>query len=201
VKELLIASSNKGKIAEIARLLSGCVDSLYSTSDFPSLPDVVEDGETFEENACKKAMSAALATGIPTIADDSGLVVDALKGRPGVHSARFAGDGASDDANNQKLLKELADYGAAERSASFTCVVALCFPGGLCKTFRGELRGVLMDHPQGRGGFGYDPLFLIPEFGKTLAELEIDTKNEISHRGRALKKLLEYLSTAQESDF
>jgi XTP/dITP diphosphohydrolase len=194
MKELLVASCNKGKCAEISRLLSGCVGRLYSMEDFPALPEVIEDGLTFEENACKKALSAAVATGIPTIADDSGLVVAALGGRPGVYSARFAGDGACDEANNRKLLKELNDHATVERSASFVCVVALCFPDGTCRTFHGELKGEILFHPRGTGGFGYDPLFFIPGFGCTMAEMDIDLKNEISHRGLALKKLLDYLS-------
>ena len=194
MKELLVASGNKGKVAEISRLLSGCVGRLYSVEDFPALPEVSEDGATFEENACKKALSAAVATGVPTIADDSGLVVAALGGRPGIYSARFDGDGACDEANNRKLLKELNEHATADRTASFACVVALGFPDGTCRTFRGELRGEILFDPRGTGGFGYDPLFFIPEYGCTMAEMDIDLKNAISHRGIALKKLLEYLS-------
>jgi XTP/dITP diphosphohydrolase len=193
MKELLVATQNKGKLAEIAAILNGCVERLYSSADFPNLPPVVEDGETFEDNARKKALGAALATGIPALADDSGLVVDVLGGRPGVYSARFAGDGSSDARNNEKLLLELNSVPSGKRTAAFHCAVALCFPEGTCRIFRGELTGVLLDCPRGRGGFGYDPLFVPLGHNKTLAELDPDTKNAISHRGKALKGLREFL--------
>jgi XTP/dITP diphosphohydrolase len=193
VKELLVATGNKGKLAEIGRILDGCIERLYSLSDFPGIPAVLEDGATFEANARKKAMSAALATGIPSLADDSGLVVDALDGRPGVFSARFAGEGSSDAENNEELLHELAGVAGEKRTAAFHCVVALCFPDGSGRVFHGELKGVVLDSPRGDGGFGYDPLFLVPSYGKTLAELEMDIKNRISHRGKALEGLRDFL--------
>jgi XTP/dITP diphosphohydrolase len=193
MKELLVASGNLGKVAEIARALEGCPFRLLSLADFPSLPAVVEDGDTFEANARKKAMSAALATGIPALADDSGLVVDALGGLPGVYSARFAGECAGDRQNNDKLLFALNNTPGADRTASFVCVMVLCFPDGKCAVFEGELKGKLLDEPRGSGGFGYDPLFLVPEYGKTLAELDIDVKNSISHRGKALARARDYL--------
>lgn len=193
MKELLVATQNKGKLAEIAAILNGCVERLYSSADFPNLPPVVEDGETFEDNARKKALGAALATGIPALADDSGLVVDVLGGRPGVYSARFAGDGSSDARNNEKLLQELSSVPSGKRTAAFHCAVALCFPEGTCRIFRGELKGALLERPMGRGGFGYDPLFVPSGHNKTLAELDPDTKNAISHRGKALKGLREFL--------
>ena len=198
MKELLVATGNKGKMSEIRQILSGCVDRLYCLADFPDLPEAIEDGLTFEENACKKAMTAARATGIPTIADDSGLVVAALGGRPGILSARYAGIGASDAENNQKLLGEMADFTARQRSCFFYCAVALCYPDGTCKTFCGTLNGVLLDSPRGAGGFGYDPLFLLPEYGKTLAELGIEFKNGISHRGMALAKLRDFFSRSND---
>jgi XTP/dITP diphosphohydrolase len=194
VKKLLVATGNKGKMNEIRQILAGFVDHLYCLEDFPNLPEVIEDGLTFEENACKKALSAARATGIPSIADDSGLVVDVLGGLPGVHSARYAGTGASDAENNRKLLDEMAGLTAHQRTAYFYCAVALCIPDGRCRIFCGTLNGVLLNSPQGAGGFGYDPLFFIPEYGKTLAELGMEVKNGISHRGRALEKLRKYLS-------
>jgi XTP/dITP diphosphohydrolase len=194
VRELLVATGNKGKLAEIGRILDGCVERLYSLADFPDIPPVTEDGATFEANARKKAMTAALATGIPVLADDSGLVVDALGGRPGVFSARFAGEGSSDADNNEMLLRELAGVAGEKRTASFRCAVALCFPDGSCRVFQGELNGVVLDSPRGDGGFGYDPLFLVPDYGKTLAELDMDIKNRISHRGKALKSLSDFLS-------
>lgn len=194
MKELLVASGNKGKILEIGKALDGCVGRLLSATDCPGLPSVVEDGATFEANACKKALSAAVASGVPALADDSGLVVDALDGRPGVFSARFAGEGAGDADNNDKLLRELSGVSAGQRHASFHCVVALCQPDGSCSTFDGELRGIILEEPRGSGGFGYDPLFLVPEYGKTLAELALEIKNEISHRGKALEKVRKFLT-------
>lgn len=196
MRDLLVASGNKGKLAEIAKILDGCVERLYSLADFPDIPAVREDGDTFEANARKKATCAALAAGIPALADDSGLVVDALDGRPGVFSARFAGTGSSDAENNDKLLRELAGVAAEKRTAAFHCVVALCFPDGSSRVFHGELKGVILERPRGGGGFGYDPLFLIPGLGKTLAELEMDIKNGISHRGKALEGLRCFLTRA-----
>jgi XTP/dITP diphosphohydrolase len=193
MKELLVATGNKGKLKEIELLLQGTVERILSPADFPNLPGVEEDGETFEENAIKKARSTAVATGMPTIADDSGLMVDMLDGRPGVRSARFAGEKASDAENNARLLRELAGVSAQRRTAAFHCMIALCMPEGECQTFDGELKGVMLDAPRGDGGFGYDPLFLVPEYGQTLAELSLEVKNAISHRGRAFAKLKEYL--------
>lgn len=194
MKELLVATGNNGKMNEIRQILAGFVDRLYCLADFPNLPEVVEDGLTFEANAVKKAASAVGATGIPSLADDSGLVVDALGGRPGVYSARYAGPAATDEENNQKLLRDLAGLPAPERSAFFSCSVALCFPDGTCRTFCGRLNGVLLDFPRGSEGFGYDPLFFVPEYGMTLAELDMAIKNKISHRGRALEELRKFLS-------
>ncbi len=191
--ELVVATANKGKFKELQLLLIGTVDRLFSSSDFPDLPEVVEDGATFAENAVKKAESAAKITGKPAIADDSGLVVDVLDGRPGVYSARFAGEKAGDAENNARLLNELAEIPVNRRTAAFHSVIALCLPDGECLTFDGELKGIILEAPRGTGGFGYDPLFLLPEFGQTLAELPIDVKNEISHRGKAFSKLKVYL--------
>ncbi|GAB7026209.1 XTP/dITP diphosphatase [Geotalea toluenoxydans] len=195
MKELVVATGNRGKLREIEELLRGCVEKLLSPADFSSFPTVVEDGLTFTENAVKKAKAAAEATGKPVLADDSGLVVDALEGRPGVFSARFAGEGASDADNNDKLLGELARLPEAKRSAAFHCVVALCYPDGSCHTFDGELRGLILDSPRGSEGFGYDPLFLVPEYNLTLAELPMSIKNRISHRGKALEALKKFLAT------
>lgn len=198
MRELLVATANKGKLREIELLLQGTVARLFSPVDFPTLPEVVEDGETFTDNAIKKARSAAIATGMPVIADDSGLVVDQLDGRPGVRSARFAGDTASDADNNARLLGELAGVPAERRTAAFRCVIALCMPDGACMTFDGALNGVILDEPRGTAGFGYDPLFLVPEFGQTLAELPLEVKNAISHRGRAFARLKEHLQCLQD---
>lgn len=189
MRELLVASGNKGKLREFGELLQGLVDTILSPADFPGLPEVEEDGDTFEANALKKARSAAVFTGKPVLADDSGLSVDCLDGRPGVYSARFAGEGASDADNNALLLRELAGVPAERRAAAFHCVIALCQPDGSCQTFDGKLPGVILEAPRGSGGFGYDPLFLVPEYGETLSELSLEIKNAISHRGRAMQQL------------
>ena len=194
MKELLVATGNRGKLRELELLLQGSVERLLSLADFPELPAVDEDGKTFVENAIKKARSAAKATGLPVLADDSGLVVDRLGGRPGVHSARFAGATATDAENNALLLRELAGVPIEFRGAAFRCFIALCLPDGACETFDDELRGIILESPRGTEGFGYDPLFLVPEYGKTLAELPLATKNRISHRGKALLRLKEFLA-------
>jgi len=191
MKELLVASGNKGKLREFGELLQGVVDIILSPADFPGLPEVEEDGETFEANAIKKARSAALFTGRPVLADDSGLCVDHLDGRPGVYSARFAGEGAGDAANNALLLRELSGVPREKRGGEFHCVIALCHPDGSCQTFDGMLRGEILESPRGEGGFGYDPLFLVPEYGQTFSELPMEIKNAISHRGRAMQQLKE----------
>lgn len=193
MKELVVATANKGKLRELELLLHGVVDDILSLADFPAMPPVVEDGATFAENAIKKARVAAASTGKPAIADDSGLVVDALDGAPGVRSARFAGEGAGDLENNSKLLAMMEGISPKERQGAFCCVIAFCLPDGTCRTFSGELKGLVLSEPQGSGGFGYDPLFLLPEYGKTLAELPMEVKNRISHRGVALAKLIDYL--------
>jgi XTP/dITP diphosphohydrolase len=194
VKELLVATRNMGKMKEIRQILDGLVDRLYCLADFSDIPEVEEDGWTFEENALKKASCACRATGLPAMADDSGLVVAFLEGRPGVRSARYAGVGASDADNNRKLLADLSGFSGLERKAFFYCAVALCFPGGVSRTFCGKVDGIILEQPRGIGGFGYDPLFLVPEYGKTFAGLDLKIKNKISHRGRALDELRIYLS-------
>jgi XTP/dITP diphosphohydrolase len=193
MKELLIATGNAGKVREFAALFSDRKLKLYSLKDFPALLPAVEDDVTFAGNALKKAAAASMQSGLPTIADDSGLCVDALGGKPGVLSARYAGEGADDDANNLKLLEELKTVPMGKRQAAFRCAIAFCTPEGLEATFEGELRGVVLEKASGSGGFGYDPLFMVPEYGKTLAELSLEVKNRISHRGRAAEALKEYL--------
>ncbi len=192
MKELLIASGNAGKVREFAALFAGREIRLYSLKEFPALTTVVEDGSTFRANALKKAVAACKETGLAVIADDSGLCVDALAGAPGVISARYAGEGADDAANNLKLLGELSTVPMGLRTAFFRCVIAFCTPEGLEATFEGELRGIILEQPSGSGGFGYDPLFMVPEYGKTLAELPLEIKNRISHRGKATEALREY---------
>ncbi|AJY71151.1 purine NTP phosphatase [Geobacter sulfurreducens] len=190
---LVVATRNKGKLREIAAILDGLPFTLLSLEDFPDFPEVEEDGKTFEENALKKASVAANITGLPALADDSGLVVDALDGKPGVYSARYSGENASDEANNAKLLSELESVPYEERTAAFRCTIALCSPGGKRYTFSGELHGVILDSPRGTGGFGYDPLFFVSEKGATMAELPLEAKNAVSHRGRALALLKDHL--------
>ena len=193
MKELVVATRNFGKLVEIELLLRGTVERVFSLREFPCYPEVVEDGATFAENALKKARVAASITGKPAVADDSGLVIDALNGSPGVHSARFAREGASDAENNAKLLELLKGVPHEARSCAFHCVIALCLSGGECQTFNGEVKGIILDQPRGSGGFGYDPLFLIPRYDQTMSELSLDVKNEISHRGQAFGRLKEYL--------
>ena len=193
MKKLLIATGNAGKVREFAALFSSRELKLYSLEDFPALLPAVEDGITFAENALKKAAAASRQTGLPTIADDSGLCVEALDGKPGVLSARYAGEGAADEANNLKLLKELSAVPMGKRQAAFRCAIAFCTPEGLEATFEGELKGLILEKPSGNGGFGYDPLFMVPEYGKTLAELSLEIKNRISHRGRAAEALRLFL--------
>ncbi len=199
MRKLVVATRNPGKIRELALLLQGVVETVLPIGSFPDLPDVVEDGATFAENAVKKARFAAQATGLPALADDSGLAVELLNGGPGVYSARFAGEGAGDAANNLKLLEALTGAPPSRRSAAFHCVLAFCLPDGSCRTFDGSLPGIILDEPRGDGGFGYDPLFLIPEYGETLAELSAEIKNRISHRGKALAEFKKYLAEAGEN--
>jgi len=191
--ELFVATGNNGKLREIELLLHETVPILLSPKDCADYPIVVEDGETFAENAVKKARIASVITGKTAIADDSGLMVDELGGFPGVCSARYAGEGAGDAENNAKLLKELNAIPESRRTAAFVCVIALCTPDGTCVTFDGYLKGIILNEPHGNGGFGYDPLFLVPECGLTLAELSLEVKNRISHRGQALAKLKDYM--------
>jgi len=187
---LVLATRNEGKAKEIREALSGLEVDLLTLSDFP---EVHEDGATFSENAKKKALTVAKFTGLPALADDSGLEVDALGGMPGVRSARFAGEGADDDANNRKLLELLKGLPPERRTARFRCVLALAFPDGEVYTVEGTCEGLIAEEPAGEGGFGYDPLFLIPEEGRTFAQMTREEKNSLSHRGRALRKLREVL--------
>lgn len=166
---------------------------VLSLTDLLPLPPVTEDGRTFRENALKKARGAARHTGIVAIADDSGLEVDYLRGEPGVRSARFAGEAASDADNNRKLLQCLAGVPPAQRGAAFRCVIAVVAPQGQEAWVEGTCKGVIGEQARGTQGFGYDPLFIIPELGKTLAELPLEEKNRISHRGKALAALKEVL--------
>jgi XTP/dITP diphosphohydrolase len=195
MKQLVVATRNKGKIIEINALLTGLVDQISCAADFVDFPETVEDGSTFEENALKKAREASRFTALPAIADDSGLVVDALNGRPGVFSARYAGDGADDDANNTLLLKELRDVSEDCRHSAFVCVLAYVTPEGVEQLFTGRVAGRILSKTRGDGGFGYDPLFLVDGLDRSMAELSLVEKNSLSHRAQAFRKFREYLET------
>ena len=184
-----MATGNPGKIRELARLLDGLEVEIVAQSEF-GIDDVEETGTTFAANSLLKAQHAADLTGLPAIADDSGLSVDALDGAPGVYSARYAGDGG-DAANNEKLLAALE--GVAERGAAFHCVATYVAPGEAPLVAEGEWRGEILHARQGDGGFGYDPLFFVPECGCSSAELAAEEKNARSHRGQALRKLVELI--------
>lgn len=189
--ELLIATTNPGKRAEIESILKRYSLRIISLNDLSSYPTVVEDGVTFAENALKKARTLAEFSGRVTLADDSGLEVDALGGAPGIHSARYGGEAANDMRNNQKLLRALAGVPEEKRTARFVCVLALCAPlvfGGGEWLFRGECAGRIAFAPRGENGFGYDPLFFYPPLNRTFAELDRDTKSRVSHRSRALRE-------------
>ena len=195
MKRLVVATRNRGKIIEINALLAGLVDQISSAADFFDFPETVEDGATFEENALKKAREAVRFSGLPALADDSGLVVEALNGRPGVFSARYAGDGAGDAANNARLLEECLNIATEQRQAAFVCLLAFVTPDGVERLFSGTIAGRIISEARGEGGFGYDPLFLVDGFDRSMAELSLAEKNSISHRAQAFRKFREYLET------
>lgn len=188
--KIFLATGNKHKIKEIEKIFKMDNVKILSINDGIEIPEVEEDGTTFEENSKKKALEIAKFTNMITIADDSGLCVDALDGAPGVYSARYAGEHGNDLDNNKKLVREL--QGIENRKARFVCVITLAKPTGETYSFRGEVEGDIIDVPQGTEGFGYDPHFFMKEYGKTLAEIP-EIKNKISHRARALEKLKENL--------
>jgi len=183
---IVVGTHNAKKLSELQRLLADFPIQIVSLADFPDAPEVEEDGDTFEANAVKKATELALVLGEWVVADDSGLTVDALDGRPGVMSARYAGEHGNDPANVAKLLAEMADVPDDKRGAQFRCVIALASPEKVELIADGACRGVVAREARGHNGFGYDPVFFYPAFGKTFAEVEADAKNGVSHRGRAL---------------
>lgn len=187
--ELLIASRNQKKKKELETILSGFDVKLLSLDDLPPLPEVEEDGLTFAENAIKKALTVARQSKLLTLADDSGLVVDALQGAPGIYSARYAGPDANDAKNNRKLLQALQEIPDTERTARFVCVIALASPDGNVQTVKGSCEGRIDRTLHGAGGFGYDPLFIPDGYEQSFAELPAEEKNRISHRGMALQKI------------
>jgi len=191
---LVIATGNPGKIREIGDLMGELGFTLKTLADFPECPDVSEDGDTFEANAAKKATAVAACTGLPALADDSGLEVDALGGRPGVFSARYAADRTdparpTDPDNYRKLLEEMAAVPWEQRRARFVCCMVVAFPGGKTALAQGTCEGIINFEPRGEGGFGYDPVFWLPQYQKTMAEVGLVIKNQISHRAQALKQL------------
>lgn len=187
--KIVMASGNAGKLREISRILSDLDITVVPQSEF-GVSDAEETGTTFVENALIKARHAAAATGLPAIADDSGIAVDALGGRPGVYSARYAGPDATDEDNNDRLLAELAGVPDAERGAAFHCVACFVTPDDDAPIIaEGEWRGRILHERQGDGGFGYDPLFYVPELGCSSAQLSAEEKNRRSHRGKALQEL------------
>ena len=191
-KEIIFASHNKGKIAEIKEILFPLGIKVLSGEDL-ELPDVEETGKTFEENAYLKALTAAKEKNIPCIADDSGLCVDAIGGKPGVYTARYAPN-RDFDKGMDKLLNELAETKSNNRSAHFACVIVLAYPNGSYKSFEGRVDGHIATQKQGSAGFGYDPIFIPTGFNRSFAEFNSDEKNKISHRGRALQKFIQYLT-------
>ena len=184
---IVLATRNAGKLAEIRDLLADYPVTIKSLSDFGPIPEVVEDGATFDENAYKKSSHTARVLGLPALADDSGLVVEALDGRPGVLSARYAGADATDQQRCEKLLKEM--HGRENRQAAFECVISIAIPTGPALTYEGRCQGRIAREPFGDNGFGYDPIFFYPPLGKTFAQISRQEKSAVSHRGKALMEL------------
>jgi len=184
---VVLATRNPGKTEELRRLLAGFPVAIRNLDDFGPIPPVEEDGVSFEENAVKKARSTAKVLGLPALADDSGLTVEALGGAPGVRSARYAGEHAADADNNAKLLKELEHQ--ENRAAAFVCVIAIAVPWGPALVYEGRCEGLITREQMGAAGFGYDPVFFYPPLRKTFAQLTTEEKNQVSHRGRALREL------------
>ena len=197
IKQLIFASHNPGKIAEIKELLAPYGIEVLSAAD-AGLPDVEETGKTFEENAYIKARAAAQAKHIPCIADDSGLCVDAIGGKPGVYTARYAPN-RNFDLGMDKLLKELNDTNPQNRAAHFSCVIVIAYPDGAYKAFEGRIDGNIATQKTGKAGFGYDPIFIPTGYTRSFAEFSSEEKNKISHRGRALQKFIDFI-TAQNED-
>ena len=185
IRELVLATRNRHKVEEFVALLGDLGITIHALDEFPDAPDVVEDGHTCEANAVKKARAIAGFTGLPAVADDTGLEVDALGGRPGVYAARYAGEDATYDDNCRKLLRELMGVPHEKRTARFLTVAAIALPSDGIRVAQGILDGMIAEQARGTLGFGYDPVFLIPELGKTLAQLSAGQKNLISHRAKA----------------
>lgn len=195
---IVLATGNQGKVKELREILNDFRIEVLSLKEFPQIGEIVEDGETFAENAIKKATTVSYYTKLIALADDSGLEVDYLDGAPGIYSARFAGEGKSDLDNNLKLLSLLTGVPEAQRTARFRCVIAISSPCGETYTAEGACEGIVGYEMKGNSGFGYDPLFFLPEFNQTFAQLDPAVKNKISHRGRALAKAKNVLADLLE---
>ena len=191
--ELVLATRNRHKGAELAALLADLPIRIRTMDDFPEVPDVVEDGDTCEANAIKKARAVLQSTGLLAVADDTGLEVDALGGRPGVYAARYAGLQATYEDNWRKLLDEMSGVPRDRRTARFVTVAAVALPSQAVEVTTGRLDGLIAEEPSGARGFGYDPVFYVPELGKTLAELSSEEKNRISHRAKAFAQVRDLL--------
>ena len=194
---MIVATRNKGKIREIREAMKGLGLRIHTLSDFPVVPEIKEDGESFAENALEKGRFYSKYFGKMTIADDSGLEVDGLNGLPGIYSARYAGEKASSQENNRKLLREMEGLPISRRGARFKCVLAVVSPDGREVIAEGSCRGRIGFREKGKRGFGYDPLFVLPKYGKTMAELSLEEKNRVSHRGKALRKLKKIITNFQ----
>ncbi len=192
-KRLVVATSNQGKLREFAAMLEPLGYDLYSLADYPDLAEVIEDGDSFQANARKKAEEISQILQVPVLADDSGLVVDVLGGAPGIYSARYAGDPRSDQRNIDQLLADLTGVAAEERTARFVAALALAVPGQETIIVEGSCEGLIATEPAGTGGFGYDPIFYVVDHGRMMAELTGAEKNEISHRANALRQLANIL--------
>jgi XTP/dITP diphosphohydrolase len=184
---LVIATRNKGKTKEIKALLKDFPVNIKNLDDFGPIPHSEEDGDSFDENAYKKASFAARILGLPALADDSGLIVEALDGAPGIHSARYAGENATDEQRYLKLLEDMK--GKSNRKAAFECVISIAVPTGPALTYEARCEGLITTEPAGSNGFGYDPIFFYPPYNKTFAQITGEEKNRISHRGKALAEL------------
>jgi len=191
--KVLLATQNKGKVKELQELLAGEDIEVLSLLDIENWEEVAESGSTFAENAALKARIAAQRTGLVSLADDSGLEVDALHGAPGVYSARYAGEPKDDDRNNEKLLKELEGVPEDQRTARFRCALVVATPTGEEYLTEGVVEGRILTERRGKEGFGYDPLFYLPDFGRTMAQLNVNQKNKISHRAQAFRKAVPIL--------
>lgn len=196
MKKIIFATGNANKMVEVRMILADCGYEIVSMKEAGIDIDIVEDGKTFEENAIIKATAISKtmeAEGCVVLADDSGLEVDYMDGAPGIYSARWQGEDTPYSIKNQMIIDALADAKEEERTARFVCAIAVAFPDGTVTTRRGVIEGMIAHQPAGENGFGYDPIFFLPEYGKTTAELAPEDKNKISHRGRALEKIREVL--------